>query len=159
MSIRATIEAVLKTVGFDRFGREVDSVSAKMKKLGGDVRSWALTPQEQQKFGRQFYIGEEMKRSEERLRALGKAYRQAMSEQSKYPSDIHKAYLEQLTRLGGEELAIRDRLQQEAEGGDAGAGGGGAGAGGRRAGRGFGLFNMRRGFRLGLGVLDRKSVV
>lgn len=138
---RVTLEAVFKSSGLDRLGRQFDLVNEKIRRLGSAMKSWGAGGGGAD-YSRQFQVGAQMELSQERLRRAGGLYKDLLKQIDATSDPNKRARLERhlgaIQRIGEAEMRTQDRL------------GRGAAETGARL---MTAANLRRGLRLGLGAL------
>lgn len=137
---RVTLEAVFKSQGLDRLGRQFDLVNEKMRRVGQAMRSWGQGGGAD--YGKQFQVGAQIELSQERLKRAGNLYKDLLKQIDATQDPNKRARLEQhlsaVQRIGEAEMRNQDRL------------GRGAAETGARL---MTMANLRRGIRLGAGAL------
>lgn len=138
---RVVLEAVFKSSGLDRLGRQFDLVNEKMRRMGQAMRAWGQGGGGAD-YGRQFQVGAQMELSQERLKRAGSLYKDLLRQIDATNDPAKRTRLEQhlaaVQRIGEAELRNQDRL------------GRGAAETGARL---MTMTNLRRGLRLGAGAL------
>jgi hypothetical protein len=138
---RVTLEAVFKSSGLDRLGRQFDLVNEKMRRMGSAMRSWGAGGAGPD-LGKQFAASAQMGLSDERLGRARKAYQGLLGEIEKTQDPNKRARLERhlgaIQKIGEAEMHVQERL-------NVGAAKTGASL--------VSAANLRRGMRIGLGAL------
>ncbi len=139
---RVSLEAVFKSVGLDRLGRDFDGVAQRIKRMGEAMKSWGAPAGQQGGFAKQFQVGMEVEQSQVRLRRAGEVYKRLSDEMAKTQDPQKRArlenHLQSVVRIGERELSLQDRLnRKEVE----------------RHSNLMRSANLRRGLRLGLSVM------
>ncbi len=114
---RVTLEAIFKSTGLDRLGRQFDQVSQRMRRMGDVFQAWGGGRQVRQDFAKQFQIGAELQESQQRLRRARELYRRIADELNRVDDPRRRERLQQhlgtVVMLGQRELDLQRRLTHQ----------------------------------------------
>lgn len=91
---RITLEAIFKESGLDKLGRQFDVINQKMRRMADVGKAFGQGDQAQAAFGRQFKVGIEMERSNERLARQKRLAHEILDQMDKANSPERRLSLE-----------------------------------------------------------------